>query len=365
MIVFVHLLNDFSGSPKVLKETVRAVVMHRHRAKLYLGSSGDGALSSCSIPITHYCYHRSKYRFLTLFTYFFSQIVLFIKLLFDKSISRNAVVYVNTLLPFGAALYGWITRRKVIYHIHETSIRPEPLRRWLVGVARMTSCFNIYVSDAHRAALAITGVPSRRIYNALDRDFVIKAQDFQYVSRRDGFFNILMISSLRDYKGIPELLLLCKRLLVRKDIRFQLVVNEVSFTIERYLQGKQVPANLVVHSRVADTVPFYTNASLLLNLSRVDTCVETFGLTILEAMTFGVPVIVPPIGGPAELVSDGIQGFYVDSRDDLTLEKRVLRLADNIKLCEEMSSACRLRALDFSADSYAKDINELVAEVLS
>ena len=66
---------------------------------------------------------------------------------------------------------------------------------------------------------------------------------------------------------------------------------------------------------------------MVLNLSKVDECVETFGLTILEAMAFGIPVIVPPIGGPAEIVTDGVEGYVISSYETNDIAKKIKELS--------------------------------------
>lgn len=359
-IVFIHLLNDFSGSSKVLRETIRIAIRDLGKAKLYYGSSGEGFLSNCGIPTMRYGYRRTGIRWMTFVTYFFSQIGLFYKLLRDRTIDRDAVIYVNTLLPFGGALYGRLTGRKVIYHLHEISIAPKLLKSILVAIARRTSNTNLYVSDAHMRALPIEGVPASRIHNALDADFLQEAADSTYAHRRNGCFNVLMIASMRDYKGVPELLDLAESLLGDGTIRFDLVANDDRTAIDRYLAGRSSPPNLVIHPQTADTASFYARASLVLNLSRVDQVIETFGLTILEAMAFGIPVISPPVGGPAELVTDGVQGFLVDSREAELLRERVVKLGNNSQLCSSMSQAARLRAREFSHDLFAEQIVEAI-----
>ncbi|MBA3014593.1 MAG: glycosyltransferase family 4 protein [Desulfobulbaceae bacterium] len=363
-MIFAHLLNDYSGSPKVLRETISAVCIHKIPAKLYVSSSGEGFLSTCGISTSHYWYKRTGKRALTLITYFASQLFLFFQLLFDKSIARNAVVYINTLLPFGAALYGKVTGRKVIYHVHEISVTPAPLKYLLTEIAQRTSSLNIYVSDAHRKSLPLSGPPSQRIYNALDNDFLYNAMTSNYKQRHNGIFTVLMITSLRDYKGVIEFLNLATSTGELKEIIFELVVNDDSATINRYFAGKQLPANLTVYPRTTDTALFYCNASLVLNLSRVDQCVETFGLTILEAMAFGIPVIVPPVGGPSELVVDGKQGFLVDSRDSNKLRRRVLELSADPELCQRMSKAGRERAAEFSTEAFSEAITAAIYPVM-
>ena len=362
-IVFVHLLNDFSGSPRILRDVIRAFGTDEWDRRLYVGSSSSGFLTECGISTTRYCYQRLQHRLLTFFTFSFSQLALFIRLMFDRSISRDALVYVNTLLPFGAALYGKLTGRRVIYHIHEVSLAPTPLKWFLVNVVHFTSCLNIYVSDAHRNALPIPGVKTARVYNGLDEKLAGEGAASKYQQFHDGVFNILMVASLRDYKGITEYLALAEAMEEEHSIRFHLLVNESSDTISRYMVGRPQPLNLAIYPRTMDVASFYRNASLVMNLSRIGQCVETFGLTVLEAMAFGVPVIVPPVGGPSELSIDGLHGFWVDSSDSGKLKERVLRLVNNKELCEKMSAACRERAAKFSHKAFAENIRSALDEI--
>jgi glycosyltransferase involved in cell wall biosynthesis len=363
MMVFVHLLNDRSGSPRILKNVIDATLVNGNTSLLYIGTDGDGVLSDSGLEIKKYWYWRTGNKLGTLFTYFFSQFILFFKLFTDRTIVRNAEIYVNTLLPFGAALYGWVTRRKVVYHIHEISITPAPLKWLLVGVNKLTSSLNLYVSDCHIQGLPIPGVPARRIYNALDADFASKAAESVYKHRRDGKFNVLMIASLRDYKGVAELFALASSFLDRSDVHFDLVLNDDPAAIKNYCDGKYLPPNLTLHTRVTDTKPYYGKASLVLNLSRVDLVTETFGMTVLEAMAFGVPVIVPPVGGPSELVTDSVEGFLVDSRYQEELFNKVNLLVNDELLCSKLSSAARSRAADFSYEEFAKNIRQVFEEI--
>ncbi|MBK8817501.1 MAG: glycosyltransferase family 4 protein [Methylococcaceae bacterium] len=360
-IVFCHLYNDESGSPRVLRQVIKAAVEGKANVgKLFIGSDGRGVLESCGIPISRYWYYRSGFKVATLFTFLISQVFLFFALVKDRSIEKDAPVYINTLLPFGGALFGKLTGRKVIYHVHEISIEPKPLRLFLCWIARLTSSKNIYVSKAHLLALPIAGVPAVRVYNALDENFVNIALRSVYQHRRNGFFNVLMLASLRDYKGIPELLVLISTLEYRKDIRFDLVVNDGKQAIDRYFSGKIIPTLLTVHPCTDNSAGFYKKACLVLNLSRVDVWIETFGLTILEAMAFGVPVIGPTMGGPAELISDEVEGFVVDSRDTKLLHNKILALADNPGLCNVMSKAARNRSQDFSFPVFAVAIRQVL-----
>lgn len=360
MIVFVHLLNDRSGSPRVLSSAIAALARDGDGSRLFVGSDGSGILDQAGIETTRYWYRRTPYRLLTLATYLASQLSLLFSMLRARDISRDAVIYVNTLLPFGAALYGWMTGRPVVYHLHEVSISPAPLRWLLTAIAGGTAQRLIYVSDFHRGCLPIAGVQSRAIHNALDETFLARASASAYRHRHDGCFNVLMLASLRDYKGVPELVALAGRLSGRPDIRFNLVVNDDEAAIRRYFGLAALPTNFAVHPRTDDPAVHYAQASLVLNLSRPDLCVETFGLTLLEAMAFGVPVIAPPVGGPVELVRDAQDGFLIDSRDGEALATKVQELADDEAMCLQLSSECRTRASLFSPSSFAQALRDVL-----
>ncbi|MBK6006674.1 glycosyltransferase family 4 protein [Ramlibacter ginsenosidimutans] len=358
MIVFAHLLNDRSGSPKVLAEAIEGLSSAGQPTALFVGSDGSGCLDDVGVPTTRYWYRRGAHRLTTLFAYVASQLALFGKLLLSRGIPKDAIVYANTLLPFGAAVYGRLTGRKVVYHLHEVSLTPWPLQWFLTTVARWTAAHLIYVSEFHRHCLPIPGVPATTVFNALDPAFVKKGKQAHYRHRRDGAFRVLMLASLRDYKGIPEFIELARRVSEREDINFDLIANDDEEAVVRYFASRKVPGNVTVHARTSDLTPWYAKASLVINLSRPDQWIETFGLTLLEAMVFGVPVIAPPVGGPCELISDGREGFLLDCRRMDELVTRVLGLADDEPLSRRLSEAARHRALNFSRAAFVAGLRE-------
>jgi glycosyltransferase involved in cell wall biosynthesis len=123
-----------------------------------------------------------------------------------------------------------------------------------------------------------------------------------------------MLGSLKGYKGTDEFIALAKRM---NKYSFELVINDSQENIDQYLKERDIAptSNLAIYPRQEDVTPFYNRASLVVNLSNRNLFIETFGLTALEAMTAGLPVIVPTVGGIAEMVEDGKNGYRIDVQD--------------------------------------------------
>ena len=267
-------------------------------------------------------------------------------------IPSDAVVFVNTLLPFAAMLWGRRTGRRVIVHVHEVSITPGPLRRFLTSCAGRSADLLLYVSNDHRARLPIEGPPALIVPNPVGAALVARADG--HAPRQDRQqFRILMLASLRGYKGINEFMVLAEELQKRTDISFDLVLNAEADDAAAFARRHSDAANVSIHPRTDDPAKFYSDADLVLNLSRVDEWIETFGLTLIEAMTFGLPVIAPPVGGPVEIVTHGIDGYCIDSRNSEALREAVLKLADDPETYDAMALSARKRAQDFSFEAYA------------
>jgi glycosyltransferase involved in cell wall biosynthesis len=68
---------------------------------------------------------------------------------------------------------------------------------------------------------------------------------------------------------------------------------------------------------------------------------ELLGLTALEAMSSGTPVVASRIGGLAEVVVDGETGFLVEPGDVETLEDRLALLLSDRHLATRLGANAR------------------------
>ena len=108
-------------------------------------------------------------------------------------------------------------------------------------------------------------------------------------------------------------------------------------------------------------MPFYNRASLVLNLTDKEKAVETFGLTAIEAMCAGLPVIVPTVGGIAELVSDGENGYKIDIAQLDEIEKRIREILSDESAYTHLANNALHRAALYNPSAQAGSIASILA----
>jgi glycosyltransferase involved in cell wall biosynthesis len=92
---------------------------------------------------------------------------------------------------------------------------------------------------------------------------------------------------------------------------------------------------------------------------------EAMPISLLEAMSFGVPVISTRVGGIPELVRDEVDGFLVEAGDVSALGERLNRLAADPELRRRMGDAGRQRvATEFSDVAVLPRLESIYTELL-
>ena len=356
-IVCFHLFNDYSGSPKVLKTVIEGLLEKGYNIDLVTSRGGvlDELKGKENLRLRQYNYKFSRNIAIRAMRYAWVQLLVFFMAL-GYMFKRNTVIYINTILPVGAAIGGRMACKKVVYHYHENAKAKSTTYRILAKIMQLIASDIICVSQYQRSFLR----RKKRVHivpNALCNSFVERLtpdSDRAFEAKR-----VLMLGSLKGYKGTDEFITLAKRM---PQYKFELVINDSQENIDKYLKEKSITptGNLTIYPRQEDVTPFYNRASLVLNLSNKEQFIETFGLTALEAMAAGLPVIVPTVGGIAEMVTDGENGFKIDSQDLAEIEKCVGNILHNKEIFVHLSS----NALEKSRLYYSTQMNEHIARVL-
>ena len=175
-------------------------------------------------------------------------------------------------------------------------------------------------------------------------------------------FRVLMLCSLKKYKGVMQFIQCAAGL---PEIQFDLVLNANLSDIEQFFQHQWLPQNLQDYPAQFDVHPFYEKASLVMNLSVPDQWVETFGMTALEGMVYGKPVIVPPVGGIVELVENGVSGYCLDARNTPAIMEKIMGLSRDPDLYDRMSQEALARAGQFTQGGFRKAILDCIRQEMT
>lgn len=307
-VLFFHPRNDFSGSTRVLANVIETEYAEQ-RVEVITMNCVDGFLTYLPnvhiIPIRLFLLKGHRIPVFTPLVWRFYAVFLSWK--YGRYYDA---FYINTLLPWYAAIVGRCFHKKLLYHVHEKFKVMSPEVRLAEYVFNHVQATRIYVSKYVRNCY-----PSRKDskeivkYNILPVSFLNAVQALPLAQRKRD--TVLMLASLSKGKGVYTFVEIAKRL---PRLSFRLVLNTDRDSIEKFL-GNDIPANMEWWPAQRDIHPFLRASDVILNLSIPALWVETFGMTILEAMAYGLPAVVPNVGGPTELVKDGYNGYCVDVTD--------------------------------------------------
>lgn len=94
--------------------------------------------------------------------------------------------------------------------------------------------------------------------------------------------------------------------------------------IETVIRGKQLENCFILTGRLANPYPYIKSADILIHPSLV----ESQGITVLEGMALGTPVVVVKSAGPSEFIKNGTNGILVDADCD-SVAAAVLHILQN------------------------------------
>lgn len=349
-IICIHLFNNFSGSSNVLATVINGLYQKKYDITIITSFNNIGFLTNASASLKkNINYDFKKNKILRLLKYFKFQ--LFASLYLLKT-NTNDLVYINTIYPFLPALIAKFKGQKVIYHIHEVYVFNNIFIKFHLFVLKITADKIICVSNYVKNKLNINlRNKSTVIYNVLSPNFL---NNNIKIKGKNNKKQILMISSFKEYKGILEFCNLSKCL---SDFNFVLICDTSKEEINKYFKTYLSLTNLTIKDTQFDVKPYYEMSDLILNLSNPKLIIETFGLTILEGMSYGLPAIVPPIGGISEIVDDGIEGFHVNVNNFDYLVECINKILKNENIYNEMSKNALKKSLEFNVKNYINQID--------
>jgi len=163
--------------------------------------------------------------------------------------------------------------------------------------------------------------------------------------RKDRTFRVLFVGQIGQRKGMSYLL--------KAFEQFHRPNTELHI-VGSYVSGHEVYRRFADLYRHTPNVPQSELPALFheADVFVFPSLIEGMPLVVLEAMACGVPVITTK-HGPAEIVRDGTDGFFVPIRNAEAIAMRLEQLHRDPNLGAQMGRNARERALQFTWDHYA------------
>ena len=314
-ILFVQPSNNYSGSCRVLLN----VIQDNYAGCIYkvVTMGADGFLTQLpkeKVKILNY--PKFFGRILHGPSYALYCIKMFFVVLYYSFVYRW--VYINTIMPYPAVLAGRLLGCKITYHVHEKFINPDAKQKLAERIFTHVKADRIYVSNYLKDSYNDHRVTSKVEYNKLSKEFLKSVVLRPFYDRNRN--TVILVSALPSkQKGVDLYYQLAKKC---PNLTFYLITELPEEKVYAFVNALKIP-NLIVKRGGGDVGKYYQLSDLLINMSNPNYSIETFGMTILEGMAYGLPAIVPNVGGPTELVENGFNGYKVDVTDVECVKRKI------------------------------------------
>lgn len=277
---------------------------------------------------------------------------------------RPGILHVHSRVLCGmyACLAGWLARCPVVLTLHE-----PPAHRRLRAV--FDGRWIRWLVDEVVAASAATAAEHRHFLGQRDIHIVhycMMAMPQGLELRRTGK-PIVAFIGLVARKRYDDFLRACHRLKER-GVEFEAwLVGEWDTPQDRAkaedLITRQGLGDVVVHKGLVQEMDaLYRSMAVVAAPSEP---VEALPRVVMEAMSYGVPVVATPVNGVPEMVQDGETGFLVPVGDVEALADRLERLLHDPLLREQMGRAGRRRAeTQFAPERFQREMLAIYRRVV-
>lgn len=269
-----------------------------------------------------------------------------------KTLKRKYVTFIHSCYEKKYFYPGNPLKRKFAHQMFQIGLDKSDLVIYVskVGMRSYAEEFNINENK------------STVIYNGIGNDKISEGRNWKTLIEEP--FNIVYIGRLEHYKGVDLLIQAVKKLRDQYAIKLSIIGDGKERDYLTHL-SEQLEINDITtfFGQQKDVIPFLKRATIFVYPS---ICQEVFGISIVEAMAFGIPCVANAVGGIPEIIEDRKSGFLCDIATSDALEKKineVLHIIQNDDI-DDISKNAKDRAADFSIMKTIDNLYKKYSELL-
>ena len=288
----------------------------------------------------------------------------FWKYLVSLQEANAAIIHLHMGLLWSNGL-GLLTKRKPwIGHFH-SYYRPKTIKSKIfhrINYYLLDACIGVSasVSESLRPWFKKKNVNIFTVNNGIELHDEWKIRYY----RRNRSINYGMATRITEDKGVWEFIQAAEAILkIQSTARFVLAGDgPLRNQIVDYVQSNKLSEQISLPGHLKDIDEFWTSLDVALFTSPCD----GFGLSIIEPMSLGIPVVAYRTGfGSDELIIDEITGLRADWGDTDDFVKQCVRLSTDKALWERISNeGSKSVRENYSIKSMAEQIMEIYQEII-
>jgi glycosyltransferase involved in cell wall biosynthesis len=160
------------------------------------------------------------------------------------------------------------------------------------------------------------------------------------------------LNAIEQFKDSPVLKKMVFLIAGDGPMREEIMTSLKQYTADAYWLGRVAPENIPA---------LLSNSDLHVTTSQK----ETRGLTVLEALASGIPVIAPQAGGVTENIRNGWNGYLFAPNDAADFWHKLEDLVNHAQKREEMGQNGRESMTDYGWDTTVQNLVEVWQELIA
>ncbi len=366
-ILYLQSTSEISGTDITLFRTLE--LLDRTRFEPHVIIPKEGPLTEAFIRIGCRIHilpdmrkltrHRNTFQHICFILNYLPAIFKITKVIYREKID---LVHTNTIHNLYGFLAAKMTKKPHVWHIREIVVQSNIMRFIEKYLVQWFSTRFIVMSNAIAELFLGSGdgFPSKivKLYDGVDIEkFNPKISGIR-IRRELGLAELTpvvgMVTRLDPWKGIEFVLEAAN--LVLKEIpsaKFLLCGGEIEGHTGYQTSLKEKTAKLGIEKSVLFTGWTYCHEDIPEVYASLNVFVhcplhpEPYGLTNIEAMACGLPIVTVGLGGPAEICVGGETAYFVPPADSRAIAEGILKLLINPEQAKQMGKAGRLRVETF------------------
>ena len=203
------------------------------------------------------------------------------------------------------------------------------------------------ISNTIRQDIIKLGVNPKKIFNLSNSVDTDKIKKTKKIYKNNKKIKILIVARFAKLKKGYDLIPSLTKQLIKCNVNFRWLI--AGNKTENLLQEKYIKNNkhlFEIFSEINNIneynfpnkklIKIYKSSDLYINLARI----ESFGVTMVEGMASGLPVITFNTKGANEIVKNNYNGFVIPNKSIIKMAKKIKQIQNNKKLLSVMRKNC-------------------------